>query len=96
MKIRIKGYLTLKRAMDNMPALEMEMESATIRDVLEALSNRFGKDFRNLVFDSKTEKVSGQIRVFVNGRHYTFLLKRMNTELKDGDEVSLFPALAGG
>ena len=96
MKIKVKGYIGLKKAMGDNGLLEMDMENATIRGVLDDLSDRLGKDFRNLIFDPRTKELSNHIRVLVNGRHYNYLPRGLDTELKGGDEVALFPPIAGG
>ena len=96
MKIKVTGYLTLKKAMGDESVLEIEMENATIRGVLSGLSKRFGRDFSDLIFDEKTKGLSDHIRVLVNGRHYKHLPNRLDTELEEGDEIALFPPLAGG
>ncbi len=96
MKIKVKGYLTLKKAMGGKAVLEMEAENATINDVLKDLSEIYGQDFKDAIFDPKTQEVSSQIKILVNGRHYGSLTNRLDTELKDEDEVALFPPLAGG
>ena len=96
MKIKVKGYLTLKKAMVGKDAFEMEIENATIKDVLKDLSQIFGPDFKDAIFDSKTDKLHRHVRVLVNGRHYIYLPNRLDTQLKAEDEVALFPAIAGG
>ena len=96
MKIKVKGYLTLKKAMGDKGVLEIEMENATIRGVLSNLSKRFGREFSDLTFETKTKGLSDHISVLVNGRHYKYLPNRLDTELEEGDEVALFPPLAGG
>jgi len=96
MKIKVKGYFTFKKAMNNKAVLEIEMKNASLGDVLEDLSNRFGEGFSDLIFDPKTKEVKNHISILVNGRHYIFLPKRLATELKEGDEVALFPQIAGG
>ena len=96
MKIKVKGYFTLKKAMDNKTVVEIGVENASLRDVLDNLSSRFGAGFSDLIFDSKTKEVKHHIAILVNGRHFTFLPKRLATELKEGDEVAIFPQIAGG
>ena len=96
MKIKVKGYFTFKKAMNNKAVLEIEMKNASLGDVLEDLSNRFGEGFSDLIFDPKTKEVKNHISILVNGRHYIFLPKLLATELKEGDEVALFPQIAGG
>jgi MoaD family protein len=96
LKIRVKGYLTLGKAMGGTPELDIEMEHPTPRSVLEELSGRFGKPWRDLVFDPQSGHISSRIRVLVNGRHCASLPQRLDTALKDGDELALFPPVAGG
>ena len=96
MKIKVKGYFTFKKVMGGKAVLEIDLEKATIKDVLKDLSENFGRDFKEAIFDPKTQEVSSHIRILVNGRHYQYLPNRLNTELKEGDEVSLFPPIAGG
>ncbi|HUV78429.1 MAG TPA: MoaD/ThiS family protein [Desulfobacterales bacterium] len=96
MKIKVKGYLSLKKTMGGNAAFEMEIDNATIKDVLKDLSEIFGKDFKDAIFDSKTDMIHSYVRVLVNGRHYIYLPHRLDTPLKAEDEVALFPAIAGG
>ncbi|HUU80621.1 MAG TPA: MoaD/ThiS family protein [Acidobacteriota bacterium] len=96
MKIRVKPYLTLKKTLGDRSVLEVDVEDATIRRVLDTLSERYGKGFSDIVYDPKTKDISKDIRVLVNGRHYNYLPKRLDAKLKEGDEVALFPQVAGG
>jgi len=96
MKIKVKGYLTLKKAMGDKAAFEMDIDNATIKDVLKELAETFGPDFKHAIFDSKTDTLHRHVRVLVNGRHYVYLPNRLDTPLKAEDEVALFPPIAGG
>ena len=96
MKIKVKGYFTFKKIMGGKAVLEIEKEKATIKEMLKDLSENFDHDFKEAIIDPKTQEVSSHIRILVNGRHYQFLPNRLNTELKEGDEVALFPPIAGG
>ena len=96
MKIRVKGYMTIKKAMGDEAVLEMEMDNTTLGGLLEELSNSYGKDFRDLIFDTGTKKVRGHNQICVNTRHYIFLQDQLDTELKEGDVVALIPPVAGG
>ena len=96
MKIIVKGYFNLQEAMDCKSVLEVEKETATIRDLLDDLSERFGKDLTDLIFDPGTGGLVSHVMLLVNGRNYLFMPGRLDTPLKDGDEVALFPPIAGG
>lgn len=96
MKIMIKGYLNFLEVMENKGLLELEVEHATIREVLVELSNRYGEEFRNLIFKPQTEEVQPQNMILINGRHYRYLQKELDTEINDGDILSIFPPAMGG
>lgn len=72
---------------------EVEIEGKTVGEVLTLLSDEY-PECKKALFDE-----NGQIRAFVN----VFVndenirdLKDFDTEVKDGDEVILIPAIAGG
>jgi len=96
MKIRVKAFLTLRQGMGNQGSLEMEIGQLTIRELLKKLCSEFGEGFEQMVFDSCSKTLSGNTKVLVNGRHYSTLPEKLDTRLKEGDEVALFPPLAGG
>ena len=96
MKIKVIGYLTMKKALGDKGVLEIHMENPTLGAVLSKLRREFGEEFGDLIRDGKTKDWSAQVRVLLNGRHYKHLPNRLDTGLKEGDEVALFPPLAGG
>ena len=95
MKIKVTGYLTFRKLIREQPFIQLG-ENGTVKDLLDRLSLEYGDAFTNLVFDPDTKKVSRSIAILVNGRHYSHLPSRLNTELKEGDEVAIFPPVAGG
>ena len=96
MKIRIKAFLTLRQALGNQGSLDLETVEITIRDLLKTLCDEFGEGFEQMIFDPCSKTLSGYTKVLVNGRHYSTLPDKLDTRLKEGDEVALFPPLAGG
>ena len=96
MKIVVKSFLTLRKAMGGQPSLEIEAEELTIRQLLEKLCNRFGENLRNMIFDPEAQGEGQNIKILINGRHYRHMPEGLDNELKDGDEVCIFPLMAGG
>ena len=96
MKITVKPFLTLRPVMKNLTRIEWEVEGITLRELLDRLCEKFGDDLKCQVFDPKTQDISDMLKVLVNGRHYTTLPDRLETLLQDGDEIALFPPVAGG
>jgi MoaD family protein len=96
MKIVVKGYLTLKSIIGGSAEVQMPEDNGTLIDLLNYLASKHGENFNQAVFDAQTNTLSSHAKILVNGRHYTHLPLRLETELHDGDEVSLFPMVAGG
>ncbi len=74
-------------------ASELTVEGSTITEVIEALE-RDHPGFKERLYDE-----GGEIRRFVNiyvaGEDIRFL-KGVDTPVKEGEEVSIVPAVAGG
>lgn len=96
MKIKVKGYLNFKEAMQRLSVSEIEIPGASLRGLFEVLCKRHGEGFTDLVFDPTTKSVRGDIRILLNGRHVIHLPNGLDTELEEGDEIALFPPVAGG
>ncbi len=73
---------------------EMEVDASNVRELLSRLCENFGDSFKRKILDSNGAPQSF-VNVYVNNtdiRH----LNDVETELKDGDEVLILPAVAGG
>jgi len=66
---------------------------ATLRELLTALAVRYGTLFRRAAFAG--EDLNPEIIILVNGRNVLYL-RGLDTALSQGDEVSIFPMVAGG
>ena len=82
--------------MGNWAKFEMDVGDITLRELLDMLCKEFGDDLKSQVFDPKTNNVSNMLRVLVNGKHYTTLPGKLETCLQNGDEIAIFPPVAGG
>ncbi len=70
------------------------VEASILHEALEKLAVGFGEEFRNRLFND-VGKPRRFINIYVNGRDHRFL-KRLDTELLEGDTVSIIPAVSGG
>ena len=95
MRVRCRGYLTFRDLIGEQE-LELEDDGATLADLLEELCETGGGELRVALFDPRSGLLNEHIAVLLNGRHYTHLPARLETPLKDGDEVAFFPPIAGG
>jgi molybdopterin synthase sulfur carrier subunit len=71
----------------------VEVNAATIGDAITELQSRYPGIQERLV-DEKGE-VRRFVNVYVNEEDIRFL-ENQKTPLKDGDEISIIPAIAGG
>ena len=72
---------------------EVSVEATTLREAVEQLAANNGEIKGRLLDDS------GELRRFVNvyvNEEDVRFLQKLDTPLKDGDEVSIVPAIAGG
>jgi sulfur-carrier protein len=90
MAVRVKIPTQLRAAAGG--AAEAEVEGATVGEALAALYDRFG-ELEERISDN------GSLRRFVNvylsGEDIRFL-EGLDTPIRDGDEVTILPAVAGG
>ena len=71
----------------------VEVNGATVAEAITELQTRY-PGIRERLVDEKGE-VRRFVNVYVNEEDIRFL-KNQQTPLKDGDEISIIPAIAGG
>jgi molybdopterin synthase sulfur carrier subunit len=90
-KVKITFYGALARAIKEK---EAELEASNIKEAINKLERKYGGDFRQKIQDD-IGNLRRFINIFVNGKDIRFL-DLLNTPLKEGDEVSIIPAVSGG
>lgn len=70
-------------------------EIVTVKKVLKRLSEIYGKDFVEYVFDRRTGEIQSYLLLLVNGRSIT-VLGGLETRLIDGDVLAMLPPVGGG
>jgi MoaD family protein len=73
---------------------KVEVSATIVSEALAALISQFGEKFKNELFDTNGE-VRGSLSFLVNNRNTRFL-KQLETELKEGDQLTILPAVGGG
>lgn len=69
-------------------------ENSTIRDVLQNLIRKFGKEFENTIFISPNN-LSKYVILSLNGKAI-HSPENLDKHLYEGDEIIFLPAIAGG
>jgi MoaD family protein len=67
----------------------------TVASVLNALSNKYGKQFDDYVYDEEKRAVKGFLQFFINGQSAS-AKKGLETKLQDGDVLAIIPPVGGG
>jgi len=94
MKVTAKFFTTL-REITKKREEEVELPSAaTLDDLLRHLSQKYGRQFADYVFNDD-KGTRSQLQFLVNGRSTT-TLQGLKTRLKDGDKVAIIPPVGGG
>lgn len=91
MPVRVRIPHTLRRLTHEQELVDVQ--ASTVAGAIDALHARFN-GIRDRIVD-KTGHVRGSVLVFVNEEDIRFL-QNEQTPLKDGDEISIVPAFAGG
>jgi molybdopterin synthase sulfur carrier subunit len=97
MQVTVRFFTVLREITDKkQETLEFQQnEKVTILKILNTLSNTYGANFKDYVFDKQTGKTKGFLQFFINGQSST-ALNGIETELKDGDMLAIIPPVGGG
>jgi len=94
MKVQVKFFTTLREITGKK---EEEVESSstiTVKELLTQLSKKYGREFTNYVYDEKGD-VRTHIQILINGRGID-VFQGLETKLREGDTVAIFPPVGGG
>ena len=90
MPVNVKIPTQLRSATDG--EATAQVEGATVGEVLDALYERYGELRERIAEDGGLRRF---VNVYVGGEDIRFL-DGLQTEVEDGDEVTILPAVAGG
>lgn len=88
-RVKFKFFATLQEAGRE---VDVEFEGSTLRDAFEALFSAYPALKERIMED---DRIRDFYKIFVNGRDIQHL-KNLETEIKDGDVIAVFPPIAGG
>jgi adenylyltransferase/sulfurtransferase len=93
-KVSVKFSVMFKDLI-GVSAATLDVEGNSVKDLLNALIQRYGPQFEKRIIDEKTGLPRRFINIFVNGKDIRNL-QGVDTQLNEGAEVRLIPAVAGG
>lgn len=92
MKVKVRAFGDLMSLLGDESIVELE-DDARFKDLVSRLAEKIGSSRKGFL---GSYDVSGsEIVILLNGRNI-HALKKLQTPLRDGDVVVLFPPLAGG
>lgn len=71
----------------------VKAEGKTVGEVLDALGKSY-PSLKNMIYD-ETDEIPGHVNIYINSQEI-HSLQGKNTPVKDGDEMAVIPAIAGG
>ncbi len=96
MPIKVRGYLTFRDIIGERSIAITDGEILTVNDLLIRLSQELDQRFRGTIYDPQTKILGEYVAVIINGRSYHNLPDKLQSQLIEGDEVAIFPPMAGG
>jgi len=94
MKVQVKFFTTLREITGKKDEEVESSSDLTVKELFTRLSEKYGTEFTDYVYDEKGE-VRTHIQVLINGRDID-LFQGLETKLKEGDTVAIFPPVGGG
>ncbi len=91
MAVTVRIPTPLRRLTDGQG--EVEVEAGSVKEAIEKLEAQY-PGFKERLLDEKGE-LRKFVNLYINDEDIRFL-KGADTELKDGDVLSIVPAIAGG
>jgi molybdopterin synthase sulfur carrier subunit len=92
MKLELRFFATFREVVGTKTVEREFPDGSSVGDVLRALEDEY-EGFAGQILENGT--VRDQVNVLRNGREIVHL-DGMETDLEDGDTVSVFPPVAGG
>jgi molybdopterin synthase sulfur carrier subunit len=93
LKVSVRFYAHLQDLISKKGTVELDLdEGATVSRLLEELC--LNEQVKNTLLNENME-LKSDITILKNGREIRFL-EGMDTKLETGDEISVFPVVAGG
>jgi len=94
--IKVKGYLTYRDVIGEREIEQPDDFPVIFLDFMCALAAEIGSEHGRALFDEAAGTIGQSVAVMLNGIHYNHLPERLETVLKDQDEIAVFPPGAGG
>lgn len=92
MNVRLLGVF---RGFSEKNRVTLKLEQPTVKKVIKKLSKSLSVEAKRLLVDPELNDPRPNALILVNGKEIS-VLNGMETEIKEGDEVTLIPVSHGG
>ncbi len=96
MIIKVKGYLTYRDVIGQREIEKRDDVPVTFLDFIRELAAETPGEHGRALFDDEAGTIGQSVAIMLNGVHNNHLPDRLDTVLKDQDEIAVFPPGAGG
>jgi MoaD family protein len=90
-RVRVLLHANLREIVGKREVVEETNSNSTLRDILDKLAQRYGRDFKQIV-DPGTGAISLEFLVSINGR----IMRDANVKLNNDDVLILSIPIGGG
>jgi len=90
-RVRVLLHANLREIVGKREVIEEINSNSTLRDILDKLAQRYGRDFKQIV-DPGTGAISLEFLVSINGR----IMRDANVKLNNDDVLILSIPIGGG
>ena len=94
MKVEVKFFTSLREITGKKVDKIQLQNTITIDELLTLLSEKYGKNFREYIYNKKGE-VQGFLSFLVNGKNVN-IMQGFDTKLQENDVVAILPPVGGG
>lgn len=96
-KVKVRGVAGVAKSMGGVDGYQeiAVPQASTLRELLDILVDRYGEDFRKIIYREESKELRRGMRILINGRDIG-VLGGLDAGLEEGDQVSFLPPLSGG
>jgi molybdopterin synthase sulfur carrier subunit len=91
-EVRLLGVF---RGLAGIDRLSLEVERSNVKKMIKVLAGLFPTEARSLLIDPDLDDPRPNALILLNGREIN-VLNGLETEVTDGDEITLIPVVHGG
>ena len=93
-RVKVKFFTTLREIVGKREEQIEFSQVVTVEELLKQLTQKYGKKFKDYVYDEKGE-VRSHLHFLINGQSTT-TLQDFKTKLREGDQIAILPPVGGG